>query len=63
VEVLAVVLAVLGTVAVIYLVVYTLPGLVMKVVRSMRSRGEQPTMQTDLDTHATYEIYVSLRAA
>jgi hypothetical protein len=62
-EVLGIALAALGTVAVIYLVVYTLPGLVMKLVRSMRSRGEQPPIPTDLDTHATYEIYVSLRAA
>lgn len=62
-EALGVVVAVLGTVVVVYLVVYTIPGLLMRAVRSMRSRGDQAATPADLDTHDTYEIYVSLHAA
>ena len=62
-EVLGVALAALGTVVIVYLVVYTLPGLLMKAVRSVRSGDEPSTMPTDLESHDTYEIYVSLRAA
>jgi hypothetical protein len=62
-EVLGVTLAALGTVIIVYLVVYTLPRLIMNVVRATKKKRQQPSNPADLEAHETYEIYVSLRAA
>ena len=62
-EVLGVALAALATIVIVYLVVYTIPRLLMSIVRAVRRRRERRSIPNDAETEGTYEIYVSLRAA
>jgi hypothetical protein len=61
-EVLGVVLAALATIVIVYLVVYTIPRLLMRFVRAMKRRRAERRISEDLDSTDTYEIYISLRA-
>ena len=62
-EGLGVILAALGTVVIVYLAVYTVPRLIMNVVRTVKRKRQQSTTRVAVEAHETYEIYVSLRAA
>jgi len=62
-EVLGIALAALATLVIVYLVVYTIPGLVMNIVRAIKRRREQRRVSLAAESDSTYEIYVSLRAA
>lgn len=62
-EVLGVVLAAIATVVIVYLVVYTVPTLLMKFVRARRQERVQGDISEQPDSGHTYEIYVSLHAA
>lgn len=62
-EVLGVVLAAVATVIIVYLVVYTIPGLLMRFVRARRRGRTDRRSTADGESDGTYEIYVSLRAA
>jgi hypothetical protein len=62
-EVLGIVIAALGTVVIVYLVVYTIPSLVMRAVRAGKRRRAARTNANGPERAETYEIYISLRAA
>ena len=62
-EVLGIVIAGLGMVLVVYVVVYTIPQLLMRFVRSVKRRRSARAEPDGLDPANTYEIYISLRAA
>ena len=62
-EVLGIVIAALGTIVIVYLVVYTIPQLLMRAVRSMKRRRATRADSEQPEPADTYEIYISLRAA
>ena len=62
-EVLGIVIAALGTIVIVYLVVYTIPNLLMRAVRSVKRRRAANAVSDESEPADTYEIYISLRAA
>jgi hypothetical protein len=62
-ETLGLAVALLGMMIVVYLIVYTIPASVMRVVRRVRKNRVGTDSSEDSEARETYEIYISLHAA